>query len=55
MRVSESLEDVGVGHGISAIVIHFQIIEDDSASIVRDLRVRVGSGFVGARVEVKAA
>ena len=29
------------------------VIEDDHSGIVRDLRVRVGEGFVGARVEVQ--
>jgi hypothetical protein len=28
------------------------VIDGDDMSIVRDLRVRVGEGFVGARVEV---
>ena len=32
-----------------------RVIEDDCAAIVRELLIRVGEGFVGARVEVKAA
>lgn len=30
------------------------MIEDDHSGILRDLRVLVGEGFVGARVEVRA-
>jgi Holliday junction resolvase RusA-like endonuclease len=37
------------------LLLRHGVIEDDHSGILRDLRISIGEGFVGARVEVRVA